>query len=52
MSLFRKKFFEHRFIPPEYLGKVLQIHSFYIYFDEILEGPEFDLEELWACFNF
>lgn len=49
---FRNHFFEHRFIPPQQLGKILEIYSYFLYFDELLEGPEFELEELWACFQY
>lgn len=51
-GVLESKFFEHRFIPTEKLGSILHIYSFFQYFDEMLEGPEFEMEELWACFDY
>ena len=42
-------FRENEVIPKEELGDMLRIYMFFNYFDKILEGPEFDLEELYAC---
>lgn len=48
-----KQCFEnHRMIPSEHLGDVLEIFAFFDYFYEILEGPVFELEELWSCFEY
>lgn len=42
----------HKFIPPELLGDTLEIFTFFYYFHNLLDGPEFCLEELWACFKY
>jgi hypothetical protein len=31
------------------MGDILKIYMYFNYFGSILEGPEFDLEELYAC---
>ena len=46
---FSSKFKKHEFIPEEYLGDLLEIYTFYKYFDDLLDGPIFEIEELWAC---
>lgn len=46
---FSEKFRSHRFIPKEHLGDLLEIFTFYKYFDDLLDGPIFEIEELWAC---
>lgn len=39
-------------IPSNLLGDLLEIFTFFHYFESLLEGPVFDLEELWACIEF
>ena len=34
------------------MGDILEIYTFFHYFDNLLEGPEFNLEELWACLSY
>ncbi len=42
-------FMEHKFIDKQYLGKIIKIFTFFQYFDELFEGAEFTIEELYAC---
>jgi hypothetical protein len=49
MSKNEEIFKENKVIPKEELGDILRIFMFFNYFDQILEGPEFDLEELYAA---
>lgn len=44
-------FKEHPLVPRERLGDILKAFMFFQYFDNLIEGPEFCLEELYACFN-
>ena len=50
--VFAQQFAEDKLIPEEYLGDVLEIYTFFQYFDPILDGPIFEMEELWACFYY
>ncbi len=52
MQKVKQCFENHRMIPSEHLGDVLEIFAFFDYFYEILEGPVFELEELWSCFEY
>ena len=45
--LFRK----HLVVPEELLGDILEIFTFFIYFYDQIEGPDFELEELFLCLN-
>lgn len=49
---FSQKFAEDKLIPKEHLGDILEIYTFFQYFDPILDGPIFELGELWACFYY
>ena len=49
MMKFANKFKSHDYIPKEHLGNLLEIYTFYKYFDDLLDGPIFELEELWSC---
>ena len=51
-KLFSSNFIEDSLIPEEHLGDVLEIYTFFQYFDPILDGPIFELGELWACFYY
>ena len=47
---FEDMFKEDDLIPQEHLGNVLEIYTFFQYFDSVLDGPIFDIEELWTSF--
>lgn len=39
----------HFLIPPEHLPSMLEIFNFFCYFYDLIEGPDFDMEELFLC---
>ncbi len=49
---FSDQFREHKIIKGKYLGDLLEIFNFFHYFDDLMDGPIFELEELWASFAY
>lgn len=39
----------HLVVPEDQLGDILEIFSFFIYFYDQIDGPDFELEELYLC---
>jgi hypothetical protein len=39
----------HFIIEPIYLPRILEIFNFFYYFYDLIDGPDFDMEELYLC---
>lgn len=50
--LFRESFAPHPLIPPQRLGDLLEIYSFFHHFEEVLDAPLFQLEELHVALEY